>query len=720
MFIIYGGLFFALFIRIFSIQATGTVEGVKLQAKANELYYREQVLTAERGKILDRNGSVIAEDTMSYRLFAIVNEKATTNSKKPRHVVDPEKTAQILAKYIPMDEEKIYEQLTKTNKDGSKPYQVEFGVAGRNISSETKKKIEEEKLPGINFYSESKRYYPNGIFASHLIGYATKETQKDGKIKTVGKMGIEAYYNDILTGKDGKLEYESDLFGYLLPNSKKMVQEAQDGDHIYLTIDKTIQNFLEESMTKVYKKYNPDSMIGIVANAKTGEILAMTQRPSFNPDTREGLEGNWLNKVAQDVIEPGSTMKTFTLAAAIETGHWHPYAYYQSGSYRVLDSVIRDHNYWGWGKITFLEGFQRSSNTMVANVLKEMGNKTFLNYLKKFGFGEKTGIELKDEAAGHLLTQYPINYVTTSFGQGSTVTPIQLVQALTAITNNGKMMQPYLISKVVDGNTGKVIKNVEPVVKGNPISKSTADQVKEVLASTVTSEKGTAQGFKIDGYEIAGKTGTAQIPNPNGRGYLAGNDNYLYSFLGFAPVNDPQIIVYVAVKKPKLKGELGSVPTSKVFKSVVQNSLKYLNIKPENTKKVKKLKMKNYVGNNAETVQNQLKEQGITAVIIGEGGEISEQYPEEKTVLTKGSVVFLKTKGPITLPSMTNWSLRNVLVYKKMSGLSIEISGQGYVISQSVTPNTEIHDTSPIVVKLKTPEEKYNQKTKKRKTTRLD
>lgn len=713
MLIIYGGLFFALFIRIFYIQATGTVEGVELEAKAASLYQKEQVLTAERGKILDRNGEVIAEDTLSYRLYAIISEKATTNENNPRHVIDPQNTAQILSEYIPMSEEKIYELLTKAKNE--KRYQVEFGLAGRNISYEQKKKIEAEKLPGINFYSETKRYYPNGVFASHLIGYATKETQEDGSIKTVGKMGLEYVYNDILTGKDGKLQYESDLFGYLLPNSKKTVKGAEDGDHLYLTIDKTIQNFLEETMTTVDEEYKPESMIGVVANAKTGEILALSQRPSFDPDTKEGLDGNWLNKVIQDDIEPGSTMKIFTLAAAIETGKWHPNAYYSSGKYTLYDRTIRDHNVVGWGKISFLEGFQRSSNTMMANLLEEMGNETFIKYIKKFGFGQKTGIDLPGEVSGELLTKYPINYVTTSFGQGSTVTPIQLVQGMTAITNDGKMMQPYVIDKIVDSETGKVVKDVKPVEKGTIISKSTADQVKKILASTVTSSAGTAKRFKVEGYEVAGKTGTAQIPNPSGIGYLDGKNNYLYSFLGFAPVDDPQIIVYVAVERPKLAGhEYGSEPVAKVFTSVVQNSLKYLNIKPENVTKVEEMKMDNYEERNAKEVQQRLKEKGITAIIIGEGGKITDQYPKENTVITKGSVIFLKTEGNITLPSMKNWSLRNVLTYKSMSGLPIEVSGQGYVVSQSVSAGTIITDSSPIVVKLKTPEEKYKQNQNKK------
>ncbi|MFC5557968.1 penicillin-binding protein [Ureibacillus thermophilus] len=710
MFIFYGGLFFALFLRILYIQATGQVEGEELKARAAALYQKEAVLTAERGKILDRNGNIIAEDTLSYRLIAVVNPAATTNKEKPQHVVDPEETAKVLAKYIAMDESEIYKILTKRRPDGRYYYQVEFGAAGRGISHEVKTKIENEKLPGIKFVSDTKRYYPNGVFASHLIGFTQKEKKGDGTFISVGKMGLELTYNKQLTGQNGKIEYESDAYHYLIPNREKMVQPAKNGNNIYLTIDKTIQNFLEDAMTKVHKEYNPEAMVGIVADAKTGEILAMSQRPTFNPETREGLENNWLNYVIQEVIEPGSTMKTFTLAAAIESGHWNPNATYQSGAYKVLDRTIRDHNTYGWGRITYLEGFQRSSNTAMANLLEIMGNDTFMKYLNAFGFGQKTGIDLPGEVTGTILTRYPINYVTTSFGQGSTVTPIQLVQAMTAITNDGVMMQPYVIDKIVDSTTGKVIEEHKPKEKGKPISASTAKQVREILASTVTSEVGTARNYKIDGYEVAGKTGTAQIPNPNGKGYLYGKNNYLYSFLGMAPADNPRLIVYVAVKRPKLKDtEVGSEPVAKVFNPVMENSLKYLNIDPEDVKPVETVKIRNYIGKNAVNIQHELESQGLKPIVIGEGGEITDQYPKEGIALLKNNLVFLKTDGVVTLPSFENWSLRNLLIYKAMSGINIEIVGEGYVESQSVTENTVISDSSPVVVKLKTPEESFVQ-----------
>ncbi|MER2112841.1 MAG: penicillin-binding protein [Solibacillus isronensis] len=704
MFIFFGGLFLLLYWRFASIQATGMVKGHELEEEALSRYETGYVLSADRGKILDRNENVIAEDTLSYRLVAVIKESATENKKNPRHVVDKAETAKLLAQYIPMDEEKIYERLNPS-KD---LYQVEFGLAGRGISHEVKKKIEELNLPGILLYSDKKRYYPNGAFASHLIGFALRETDDDGNSSVVGKMGLEYIYDKQLTGTDGKLTYQRDARNYLLPSSDKVIQEAQDGNDIYLTIDKTIQNFLEEAMTRVNDQYKPQSMIAVVANPKTGEILAMSQRPTFNPDTREGLDGNWLNDVVENTIEPGSTFKTFTVAAAIDSGNWHPNAEYQSGQYKVYENTVRDHNTHGWGKISYLEGIQRSSNTAMTNLLDIMGWETYESYLKDFGFGQKTGIDLPNEASGIINSRYPLEKYTTTFGQGSTVTPIQLIQGVTAVANDGKMMQPYVIDKIVNPNTGEIVVDSKPTIKGEPISAETAQKTREVLASTIYGEAGNAKRFQIEGYKVAGKTGTAQMPKANGIGYDWGKNEFLYSFLGMAPVEDPQLAVFIAVAKPKLGAtEIGSDPVSQVFNSVVLNSLKYMNINPSDVAEVETTKIDDYVGKQTDTVMTQLEAEGLVPVIIGQDGEITEQFPAADASLTSGSIVFLKTDGEITLPSFSDWSLRNLLVYKSLSKLPIEIVGEGYVESQSVSQGTPVTDDSPIVVKLKTPEEKH-------------
>ena len=616
MFLLYGGLFFLLLSRFVFIQYTGTAEGQELSTKAENRYSREQTLQASRGKIIDRNGEIIAQDTLSYKMIAVISPRASGSSGIQRHVTDTAKTAKVLSKYINMSEEEIISLLDKNIK--AKKYQVEFGKAGRDISNQLMEEIKSNQLPGIIFIEDLKRLYPNGQFASHLIGFALKEEKKDGSFEAVGKMGLEYIYDEELTGTPGKVEFKSDTKGFLLPNAEKMVTEAKDGLNIQLTLDKTIQNFLEDAMNNAQEKYEPERITAVVADPKTGEILAMSQRPTFEPNTREGLSTNWLNEVTEQTIEPGSTFKIFTLAAAIEEGVWAPNATYKSGSYTVYDTTIRDHNVVGWGNISYLEGFQRSSNVSMAYLLHQIGEKTFNEYIKLFGFGEKTGIDLPNEATGIIADSGPVERITTTYGQGTTVTPIQMVQGMTAIANEGKMMQPYIIDKIVNPNTNKVELNHKPTEKESPISAETAKQVKEILASTVTAEKGTAKKFKLNGYTSAGKTGTAQIAKPDG-GYYWGRNDFLYSFLGMAPVEDPQLIVYVMVHRPNLElTESGSDATSEIFNTVTERSLKYLNIEPENLELANPIDMPNVIGRNMIESQSKLESLGLKTVVVGQ------------------------------------------------------------------------------------------------------
>ncbi len=307
-------LFFLLFSRFISIQVSGEVNEKDLNQYAEEIYHKEGVIEAKRGTIYDRNGDVIAEDSVAYTLVAILDDSVTTDEDNPKHVVDYETTAAVLSQYIDLDEQTILEKLKK-KESNPKLFQVEFGSKGRDLSHTIMEQIREEELPGIIFNPSPIRFYPNSMFASHLIGYAQKEDNQ-----TVGKMGIELSWNEQLTGSPGAYNYNSDIWGYILPYSEKIITSPQDGQDIYLTIDKTIQTFLEEALTEAEEKYSPEKMLAVVADPKTGEILAMGQRPSFNPSDRVGLEKNWHNEVVEFSYEPGSTMKTFTLAAAIEEG----------------------------------------------------------------------------------------------------------------------------------------------------------------------------------------------------------------------------------------------------------------------------------------------------------------------------------------------------------------------------------------------------------------
>ncbi len=713
LFVIFGLLFFVLLFRYFSIQITGEVGGQPLAAKAQQKYGRDGVLQASRGNIFDRNGEVVAEDTAAYILVAILDKKMTTNPKNPKHVTNPRKTAKELAKYIDMNESEIYKILN----DGIKKdrFQVEFGKEGRDITYQTKKKIEELQLPGITFRRDSKRFYPNGIFASHLVGYADRIEQEDGTYKSVGKMGIEKSFNKDLTGKNGKIHYESDSWGYILPDGKDKVIPAQNGHDIYLTTDKKIQTFLEDAMNKVAKEYKPKKIIGIVADPKTGDILAMGQRPSFDPKTKEGIDKGWHNEAIETSFEPGSTMKIFTLAAAVQENVFNPNETYQSGSYQVTkkDKAIHDHNGSGWGTITYLEGVQRSSNVAFAKIANEkLGFEKFREYLTKFGFDKPTGIELPDETSGKIQFNYPIEKITTAYGQGTAITPIQQVQAATAIANGGRMLKPQIVKKIVNHDTGETIKDTSPEVVSTPISAETASKVRDYLETVVTSPKGTGVRYKIDGYSVAGKTGTANIPGPDGK-YLRGADNYIFSFLGMAPKDDPKLIVYVAVQQPDLGGTgQGALPVSAIFNPVMKNSLQYLNIQPSIIEKAAVNKLQELKGQSVTAAVKSLKDKGMEAVVLGNGTEVAGQMPEAGTTVLPGEKVIIQTNGDMTAPDMNGWSLRDVMKVANIAGLKLNVKGKGYVTQQNIKPKALLRNGDFLIVDLKTPEEIWAEEAK--------
>jgi penicillin-binding protein 2B len=702
LFVIFSLLFFVLLFHYVTIQVSGEAKGESLAAKAQQKYTKERVIDASRGTIYDRNGEAVAKDTTSYTVIAILDKKMTTDPKKPNHVVDPEMTAKKLAKYLPLSEKEILKALNKKGR-----FQVEFGNAGRDISHQVKSEIEALKLPGITFIRDKKRFYPNGVFASHLVGFVEKEESENGSTKTVGQLGIESKLNDTLTGKNGSVNYESDLWGYLLPDGEEKIVPAKNGNDVYLTIDKKIQTFLEDAMNKVDQEYKPKKIIAVVADPKTGEILAMGQRPTFHPKTREGIDKSWHNEAIENSFEPGSTMKIFTLSAAVEEGVFNPNEWYQSGSYRVTPNskAIRDHNGNGWGSITYLEGVQRSSNVAFAKLANEkLGFDKYREYLTKFGFEQPTGIDLPNETSGKIVYQYPIDKITTSFGQGTAITPIQQIQAATAVANDGKMMKPYVVSKIVDPNSGKVINEGKPEVAGVPISKDTAKEVRDILETVITSPKGTGKRYSIDGYAVAGKTGTAQIPGA--KGYLTGAQNYIFSFLGMAPKDDPKLIVYVAVQQPQFEGVVdGALPVSMIFNSVMKNSLQYLNIKPSSLEKAKTNTLPSLSNLSIDKAVEELKQVGLDAVVIGNGSTVLEQSPAKNVAILEGEKVILKTEGDITIPDLTGWSRRDVLTLAKMADLKLTVTGNGYVVSQNIDIGSVMEKGSYLIVECMTPQE---------------
>ncbi|PEB55012.1 dihydropteridine reductase [Bacillus pseudomycoides] len=684
-------LFLLLLARFFYIQATGTVHNQDLEKLAQDKHSKTGILEANRGTIYDQNGHVLAQDANSYKLVA------TLKGEKP--VQDKEDAAKKIAGVLGASEGEILATLKKDKN------QVEFGTIGKNLTKEKKEQIEALNIQGISFVTEKARVYPNGDFASYVLGYARPD-DKDGITK--GEYGLEQSLDKFLRASNGSVGYTGGRNGVPLEGGKQNIKPPKNGDNVYLTIDQRIQSFLENAMKAAEKHYEPEMLTAVVADPKTGKILAMSSSPSFDPNKPDVK--NYLNVPVANAFEPGSTMKIFTLAAAINEGKYNGQEYYQSGTYSVGNRKIKDHNDGvGWGSITFDEGVERSSNVAFAILGdQKLGPDLFRQYIHKFGLDEKTGIDLQGEVANKIVFDSQIQQVTTAFGQGSTVTPIQLVQAATAIANDGEMMKPYVIDRIVDPITEKAELQHKPEEVGKPVSKETAAQVRQLLERVVTSPKGTGNAYKIDGYSVGGKTGTAQIPDGKG-GYMTGRENYIFSFLGMAPIDDPQLIVYLAIKKPKLKdNEYGAQPLAEIFKSVTKDSLEYLKIKPQEVKDPKKYVKEqqavvpDVTGKAMEEAAKALEEkEKFRPIRLGEG-KVKQQVPKATEKTLKGDRIFLVGDKP-TMPNIQGWALRDVMNLAKTLNLNLKPSGTGYVTEQSVAEGTLLQPGTELAVTLVPP-----------------
>lgn len=702
--------FLYIYVSIINVQVTKQYKGTNLTEASTQKYTSYTNVLAKRGTIYDANGLPLAQDIPSYTLVAVLDKEkfSVGKDKQPLHVVDAKQTAELIAPIIDMDIDEMLQILSKDK------LQVEFGVKGKNLTIEQKEQIEALDLPGIEFIEGKRRFYPNGTLAAHTIGFSQLTDDTKAESQSEGKLGLEKSMDEFLAEKNGQAVYQLSSFGVVLKDQDQS-KDPIDGKNVYLTLDQKIQIFLEDAMDAVVEDYEPEEIIGIVADPKTGKILAMAQRPTF--DLNERNIENYLNTAVGYAYEPGSTMKIFTLAAAIEEGVWNPNLTFKSGKYKVGPSVISDHNGVGWGTITFLEGVQRSSNVLFINIgEKYLGYDTFRTYLDKFGFNQKVGIDLPNESAGKILFNYEVEKATSTFGQGTSVTPLQQIQAATAIANDGKMMKPYLIERIEDANTKEVIQQTKPEVVGTPVSAKTAKEVREILQTTVTSEVGTAQNYNIDEYEVAGKTGTAQLPAKGG-GYLTGWNNYFFSFLGMVPADDPELLVYISVKQPKLdakKYEAGSVPVSKIFNRVVINTLQYMNVQP-NEEKVSvtkyETKLPDFIGLSLAEAKKMAKSKELSVTVVGNGKKIVSQYPEQDSTVPLTEKILLFTDGKLTMPDLTGWSMREIMNISSLLNLNVTFEGEGYAYAQTIPSGRTLEgEKIDLIVQMKPPNEK-NKKT---------
>ena len=666
-------LFGFLIYRASNLSLSKTIDGINLHNFSKSHTLKHETILAKRGNIYDANGDILAQNVYSYELIAYLEPSRGDGY----YVKDKEYTAEQLSTVINLDKERILELLNKTKKDGSPLYQTSFGTQGRGLTELTKDKIKALNLPGIDFVETQKRYYPKGNYLSYTLGYAKQE--ENGKI--TGEMGIEALYNDSLTGKDGFREYQKDLKGYKIANTSESILEAEDGNDIYLTIDSNVQFFIEQALEEAKSNYTFDEINIIVAEAKTGRILGISSTTSFDPNLRN-VE-SYLDPNISESFEPGSTMKAFTYMAALETGKYDGNKTFKSGIYVTKDGTeLGDSNRRGWGVISYDRGFALSSNVGICNIITDYLNKDKLkDYFKKLGFGSKTGIELSKETAGKLGFKYETEVLNAGFGQGIMVTSIQNIKALTSIANDGILLQPYIVDRIVDSN-GKVILENGRQELDRVASKETTDKIKDLMETVVT--EGTGVNYNMPGYNVIAKTGTAQISSTNGTGYLKGESDYIRGFAGMFPKDDPQIIIYANLKRP-YKNSVK--PLTDVITSVIENTSKYYNIYNETTESIEKTNyaLDKYYNKDLDKVKEELEKHGINVIVIGDGNRITNQYPSEGTITTKGNKVFLVTNyQSVYVPNFNNWSKKDATTYLRLAGIPYTCKGMGYLTNQSI------------------------------------
>lgn len=689
---LFGLLFFILVLRISYIMITGHSNGQDLVMKANEKYLVKNAQQPERGKIYDRNGKVLAEDVERYKLVAVIDKKASANSKKPRHVVDKKETAKKLSTVIDMKPEEIEKRLSQ-----KKAFQIEFGRKGTNLTYQDKLKIEKMNLPGISLLPETERFYPNGNFVSHLIGRAQKNPDT-GELK--GALGVEKIFDSYLSGSKGSLRYIHDIWGYIAPNTKKEKQPKR-GDDVHLTIDSNIQVFVEEALDGMVERYQPKDLFAVVMDAKTGEILAYSQRPTFNPETGKDFGKKWANDLYQNTYEPGSTFKSYGLAAAIQEGAFDPDKKYKSGHRDIMGSRISDWNRVGWGEIPMSLGFTYSSNTLMMHLQDLVGADKMKSWYERFGFGKSTKGMFDGEAPGQIGWSNELQQKTSSFGQSTTVTPVQMLQAQSAFFNDGNMLKPWFVNSVENPVSKRQFYKGQKQIAGKPITKETAEKVEKQLDLVVNSKKSHAANYRIDGYEVEGKTGTAQVAAPNGGGYVKGPNPYFVSFMGDAPKKNPKVIVYagmsLAQKNDQEAYELG---VSKAFKPIMENTLKYLNVgkSKDDTSNAEYSKVPDVEGQGKQKAIDNVSAKSLEPVTIGSGTQIKAQSIKAGNKVLPHSKVLLLTDGDLTMPDMTGWTKEDVIAFENLTNIKVNLKGSGFVSHQSISKGQKLTEKDKIDV----------------------
>lgn len=684
-----------------TIAKTHVRSGTDLSEYADSRNMVHEISKALRGNIFTRTGNVIAQDNRTYNIYCILAEDRLSSGNTITYVQDKEGTAAALSRILKMD----YEQcLSYLNQD---VWQTELGTAGRNLSQATMEEIMALNLPGIEFTDSIQRIYPMGDFASNLIGFA----QSDESGSTVGKMGTELYLNTYLSGHDGSRDYQADKNGHILPGMKETTVSAINGYDIYTTIDDEIQEALEESFEISRQRFDTTRAWGAVMEIYTGKILAWGQSPSFDPNVLNVQDYN--NYGAQLPFEPGSTLKTFTYAAAINEGVYDGEEEVYSGPYCFTNDEYNNpirstqENSWGCiynagrrdlGMIGYDYGLIMSLNTVTAEVQNTLiSPDTHLDYMRKFGFFSPVSTDGLPEETGILNFRWPGDKLALCYGQGSTVTMLQMLQAYSAIFGEGNMVRPYYIESIKDPyDANHTIYQAETKITGTPITKETAKKTQEILYRVINDERGTATYYKIPECELMGKTGTAEV-SVNG-GYHTGYT--ITSIMAALPADNPQVMVYYCFESPYNANSQVEVQAAQNLLRKTAIRLGYskgqqVQVEQSEEEEVEPITeiisedMPNLTNHSVDYALNKLEDKNVSVLVLGNGNTVISQYPSVNGIVSTGQKVFLATEtNSFTMPDLTGWTRKEVTGLWSVTQFGFKLEGDGVVTYQNIPPGT--------------------------------
>ena len=665
----------------------------------------EETIFASRGSIHDANGIIVAQDTDTYDIICYLDEDRLSNGSDIAYVDNPSFTANALAPILEMEASEIYDILV-SNKG---LYQVELGANGRNLTEEQVEQIKSiEGLHGIDFRNSYKRYYPYGeTFCPQLLGFA----QSDNTGKLIGKLGIEAYLNNELSGSDGYHSYQQDKNGYVLPGMYDETVEAVNGYDVYLTLDVSIQEALNSCLQTTMEKKNASRAWGAVVEINTGKILAWSQTPSFNPNQPKSDDVQ-VNYGSQLAYEPGSVMKAVIYSAAMDLGVYNGTTLFNSSPYCYTDDTTRTYgdnalgciynvSHLDWGNIELDYGLIYSSNVATATLLSSyVGVNNFEEYVNRYHLYENVNTDGIDEIPGY--TNYglsAVDCITATYGQGSSTTMLQLLQAYTAIFGNGEMLKPYIIDKIIDPNNNSVVYQGSRNVVSRPISEATANQMHDLLRRVVSDPAGTCRHYEAKTVNVMGKTGTSEIPLD---GTYSETDSIISCMLGF-PYEDPQYMVYYAYISPETvyyNYDIKPIPDL-IDRIALLEGLNVEGQQEQGDKTIYKYEMPNILFENVNDADSTLEEYSVNVIRIGDGDKIIGQYPEGGEDVYTNQRVFLLTNGNnITLPDFTGWTRKDIIAYWNLSNLPITLDGYGVAYQQSILPDSVVDGSIEIIIRL--------------------